>query len=575
MQSVCSDKGVKLPWDDIGATMEEHVSGGAIIQHISKLRQRLEAMGKNVPPPPRRGGGYGNSSSKGRNVGFDTPATRTPTAPKRMRASANVSSKIMGSDTGEEEIDVDGASDSEEEFGSRKSKADKADIWGVKQEDQNTAGNAGEKRKRDGGCDSPLKRSKKPTGRKLRKGKNRRANDRTSSSASSGQDTGSREKSPGSDDDRYQQESIGRQFLAVGADFFQDYDQDDASTPHASGSGESDVANRVVVLRLGESERTKAFLQRMQSQERVTRGTYANSVPSSRATSIARFDGGRESTVRVAEVSSKIADVDYRSMTLENPSQLSQEYAQRLQQAPLSHASGSFVVNSNYSTIGLDNDSLLGGDDAIYNPPIVPNQNFQASGDWDFQSMPADLVSMNFAAPVEYSAHLNQEANLGGFASSNIYSDSFNYRPRHANSFETGSSWRAPLAFDHGSAIAPSSSNVPPAALSGRITGIGRVVYENSSSRSQVSLDRYTQQVQGSAVINSASSAETPVSTFAASNSLLSDNTGAIQVPDIEISEDMNWAEYLEDLPEVEDIFNTSLMTNIPGEHNGSTGVED
>ena len=575
MQSVCSDKGVKLPWDDIGATMEERVSGGAIIQHISKLRQRLEAMGKNVPPPPRRGGGYGNSNSRGRNTNLGTQDAVTPAAPRRTRASANIRSKVKMSETEEEEIGVDGASGSEEEFGNPKSHSQKADDEEIKQEDQNVAGNAGGKRKRDGDSNSPFRGEKRPAGRKSQTRKRRKGNHRASSSVSSCEDAGSRDASPESDADGYQQDSVGRQYLAVGADFFQDYDQDDASTPRASSSGKSHDADRIVVLRLGESERGKAFLQQMQSHERAARGTDAESVASSSTTSIARFDGGRESIEHGGEATSNIADTNYHSMSLGNSSQLSQEYHQRLPQVPLSNTSSSFVVNSSYSSTGPRSDSLLGRNNAIYNSSVISNRNFQVSSDWDLQAMPAKLVSTNFAAPVGYSAHTTHQANLGLLESPNNHSDSFSYPSSHADNLGQESGWNGPLAFGHGSAISPGAGFVAPTTLSRNHTGAGPILYGNAFSRSQASLGGGTQQVQGSAVINSAPSAEIPVSTFSAINSFLPDNTSAIQVPDIDISEEMNWTDFLDDLHGIDDVFNTNLMTNIPGERNDNAEVED
>lgn len=572
---MCSDKGVKLPWDDIGATMEEHVSGGAIIQHISKLRQRLEAMGKNVPPPPRRGGGYGSSNSKGRNTNLATQGAVSPAAPRRTRASANVRSRNKLSETEEEEIGVDGASGSEEEFGNPKSHSQKADDEEIKQEDQNVTGNAGGKRKRGGDSNSPFRGKKRPAGRKLQTRKRSKANHRASSSLTSCEDVSSRDASPESDADGYQQDSVGRQYLAVGADFFQDYDQDDASTPPASSSGKSHDTNRVVVLRLGESERGKAFLQQMQSHDRAARGTDAESVASSSTTSIARFDGGRESIDHSGEAASNIVDTNYHSMSLGNPSQLSQEYHQRLQQVPLSNTSSSFVVSSSYSSIGPGSDSLLRRNNAIYNSSVVSHRNFQASSDWDFQATPANLVSTNFAAPLEYSAHTNHQANFGLLESLNNHSNSFNYPSGHADNLGQESGWDGPLAFGHGPAISPGAGYVAPTTLSRNHTGTGPILYGNAFSRSQSPLGGGTQQVHGSAVINSAPSAEIPFSNLSAVNSFLPNNTSAIQVPDIGISEEVNWTDFLDDLHGIDDVFNTNLMTNIPSEGNDNAELED
>ena len=583
MQSVCNDKGVKLPWDEVGASMEERVSGGAIIQHISKLRQRFQDFGKNVPPPPKRGGGHGNSSSRGPNIGLSTPVARKPAArmsaaqmpapPRRTRASANVRSKIRDLDS-EEEVDVDVASDSEEEIGSgdaehaaskvqeRKPKVERAEDKVIRPEDEDTASHAGQKRKRGGVPTTSYKRS------------SRKGGDRTLSSVSSGEDAGSRDESVKSNAERYQ-DSIERQFFAVGADFFKDYDQKKDSMPRACSSGESEVANRIVVLRVGKSERAKAFLQGLPSQERTARETAAEPVIHSETTSVARFDGGRENMIYGDEATSSVPGLNYHSVTLGNPSHLYHEHAQPLPEAPISHDSGSFAMHNNYDSIGLGDDTFFSSNGAPHNSLVFPDHNFQASGDWDFPSMPADLVSMNFAAPAGYSALTSQQVNLGMFGSSNLYPNSFNFRSSDANTLGQGSGWSARRAVDRGSAITPNSGYMVPRALSGNSTGSDPVLYENSLPRSQALSGGFTQQVQSSAVISSASSAETPISTSPALNSSLPDNTGAIQITDNGNSEEVIWTDFLVDFNGDEDITEHNLMTDISGQRNDGVGTEE
>jgi hypothetical protein len=45
----CSKRGIKVPWDDIGAEIAPTVTGNAVIQHIAKLRKKREELGKPVP----------------------------------------------------------------------------------------------------------------------------------------------------------------------------------------------------------------------------------------------------------------------------------------------------------------------------------------------------------------------------------------------------------------------------------------------------------------------------------------------------------------------------------------------
>lgn len=56
MQYVCSQEGIKIPWDSVAAVMADNVTGGAIVQHLAKLRARMVEQGIAVPPPLKRGG---------------------------------------------------------------------------------------------------------------------------------------------------------------------------------------------------------------------------------------------------------------------------------------------------------------------------------------------------------------------------------------------------------------------------------------------------------------------------------------------------------------------------------------
>ena len=56
MQHVLSIKGIKIPWDEVGAKLGETITEGAIVQHLAKLRSRLENDGIKVTPALQRGG---------------------------------------------------------------------------------------------------------------------------------------------------------------------------------------------------------------------------------------------------------------------------------------------------------------------------------------------------------------------------------------------------------------------------------------------------------------------------------------------------------------------------------------
>jgi hypothetical protein len=60
VQYACNEAGVRIPWDDVALKMcemvgEDKFTGGAIIQHLSKLRGKMESHALKVPPPLRRG----------------------------------------------------------------------------------------------------------------------------------------------------------------------------------------------------------------------------------------------------------------------------------------------------------------------------------------------------------------------------------------------------------------------------------------------------------------------------------------------------------------------------------------
>ncbi|KAI1932379.1 hypothetical protein LOZ65_000673 [Ophidiomyces ophidiicola] len=56
IQSACNLAGIRIPWANVAELMGEKITEGAIVQHLAKLRHRLEGEGVTVPPPLRRGG---------------------------------------------------------------------------------------------------------------------------------------------------------------------------------------------------------------------------------------------------------------------------------------------------------------------------------------------------------------------------------------------------------------------------------------------------------------------------------------------------------------------------------------
>ena len=55
VQYCCNEAGVRIPWDDVAAVMGPKFTGGAIVQHLSKVRQKMIGLELPVPPPLKRG----------------------------------------------------------------------------------------------------------------------------------------------------------------------------------------------------------------------------------------------------------------------------------------------------------------------------------------------------------------------------------------------------------------------------------------------------------------------------------------------------------------------------------------
>ena len=62
-QSACNEKGVALPWEKIAEHLDVGATGGAIIQHLSKMRQKMSRAGEPIPPALKRGGHMGHATS--------------------------------------------------------------------------------------------------------------------------------------------------------------------------------------------------------------------------------------------------------------------------------------------------------------------------------------------------------------------------------------------------------------------------------------------------------------------------------------------------------------------------------
>ena len=141
VQYECSKAGVTVPWDAVAETMGPKITGGAVVQHLAKLRNRMIEQGLSVPPPLKRGGG---------STRISTSATTTPkakaTSKKTDVAQASAKSAkpksakpkaakkgTQGSGDSEDEDDAWSNDDSDADYGQPRAKRAKSDVKGPMQ----------------------------------------------------------------------------------------------------------------------------------------------------------------------------------------------------------------------------------------------------------------------------------------------------------------------------------------------------------------------------------------------------------------------------------------------------------
>ena len=142
IQYSCNSAGLAVPWTNIGNIMGDEITGGAVIQHLAKLRIRMVAAGLPVPPPLRRGGGSSrlstsaSSSSKAKGApnkdgnaqAAPNKNNSTPAKPKKTGKRA-----AAGSDESEDEGDFWKNDDSDAEYGQPRAKRAKFNARGPMQ----------------------------------------------------------------------------------------------------------------------------------------------------------------------------------------------------------------------------------------------------------------------------------------------------------------------------------------------------------------------------------------------------------------------------------------------------------
>lgn len=141
LQYSCNGAGLAVPWNDIGRIMGEGITGGAVVQHLAKLRNRMIAQGLPVPPPLRRGGGSSRMSTSATSS-FKAKATpkktgsaqANPKSTKPNPTKAKAAKKgTRGSGDSEDEDDAWDDDDSDADYGEPRAKRVKSDAKGPMQ----------------------------------------------------------------------------------------------------------------------------------------------------------------------------------------------------------------------------------------------------------------------------------------------------------------------------------------------------------------------------------------------------------------------------------------------------------
>jgi hypothetical protein len=127
IQYACNEAGLRVPWDNVAKLMGEKFSDGAIVQHLSKLRQKMADNGHEVPPPLKRGTTvvpskiYATSGTSRRKSMPTTPTTAstvvTTPKPKQSASKKRTRRSGMDSDSDSQPDNMDIADTSDEEYG--------------------------------------------------------------------------------------------------------------------------------------------------------------------------------------------------------------------------------------------------------------------------------------------------------------------------------------------------------------------------------------------------------------------------------------------------------------------------
>ncbi|KAI9853161.1 MAG: hypothetical protein M1838_000017 [Thelocarpon superellum] len=240
IQYGCNEKGVKLPWDNITRVLDPQISEGAIIQHLSKIRQRLESHGVPVPPPLRRGGLAVPDATRAAMA--NPPSLRS--APRRDRSKAVLG--VAGSSPTSKVVAVDAENDAEYSPTTKKGRAAlgrQSNGKAAKREFSSDEENEKIKREVEVDDQTPTSQGKYKSRGKAGGVKRRRTGKHSDNAAKDGTQGGDESISHVTEEDKAVGASSSRGRNAGYMKFFES--DSEHSDGERSGSGQSDLSTEV------------------------------------------------------------------------------------------------------------------------------------------------------------------------------------------------------------------------------------------------------------------------------------------------------------------------------------------
>lgn len=135
LQYVCNQRKLKIPWNLVAQAMGPSYSGGAIVQHLAKVRKLRVEEGLEVPPPLTKGGKL-------------TPAEPKDDKKGSANKRARLREMVQDENNDEDSDDLEESSGSEDYYGRKKRKPKtqgKSRPRAVTEKERTSVSNAGRK----------------------------------------------------------------------------------------------------------------------------------------------------------------------------------------------------------------------------------------------------------------------------------------------------------------------------------------------------------------------------------------------------------------------------------------------